>query len=65
VTLLGNEGPPVVERVSPGGAAAGRLQVGDYILRVNDTEADGHGATTKLLKRLQGDIQLCVSRGKL
>ena len=61
LTLMGN-GCPYVERVAEGGAAFGRLVVGDTILAVNGHQARGHEATTTQLKGLQGVVMLHVRR---
>ena len=61
LTLMGN-GCPYVERVAEGGAAFGRLVVGDTILAVNGHQARGHEATTTQLKSLQGAVMLHVRR---
>ncbi|KAL1527758.1 hypothetical protein AB1Y20_009143 [Prymnesium parvum] len=62
ITLAGTQGPPLVERVAPNGLADGVLAVGDRILKVAEWTVNGHAETTKLLKELQGEIQIRVER---
>lgn len=61
ITLDGEAGPPTVGAIAADGLASGTaLQVGDTILSVNGAAADGHEATTALLKKASGKVKLLV-----
>jgi hypothetical protein len=59
IRLAGDERPRVVS-LNPGllAAKAGGLAVNDVILSVNGREAQGHTATTRLLKTARGAIKI-------
>ena len=61
ITLWG-VGPPLVEKVAPGGLADGVLRPGDKICSVGGIAADGHDSTTKRLRQAVGTVALEVQR---
>jgi membrane-associated protease RseP (regulator of RpoE activity) len=64
ITLDGDVGPPTITSIAADGLANGSgLNAGDTLLSVNGVAADGHEATTALLKQGVGEIELLVRAG--